>query len=353
MPEYLAPGVFVEEVSYRAKSIEGVSTTTTGFVGPTSYGPIDIEPDIVTSLVEFEQVYGGRSALEFSVAGVSQKVDNYMWNAARAFFEEGGKRLYISRVFTADPALSDGRAVVTDPAPGANVNISARFPGKAGEAKVRIIFQAGPNRYTNEESNAEIKARVRGARNRDIVHLNDPTPGGKTGFWMLLHDATVNKWTFTNGTAAQNFDMQELAAIAGVVEVRTITAAVQVDPVTPELLPFEISGLPLDPEHESDGAKDSLFAYFAKELSNSANARRVPIIIETLSPAEAQQAEAKAQTEFNSKSAQATAANTANTNAQQAATTADTDAATANAASDAAPADAALRTAADDAEKNA
>ena len=31
MPEYLAPGVFVEEVSYRAKSIEGVSTTTTGF----------------------------------------------------------------------------------------------------------------------------------------------------------------------------------------------------------------------------------------------------------------------------------------------------------------------------------
>ena len=39
MPEYLAPGVFVEEVSFRAKSIEGVSTTTTGFVGPTRYGP--------------------------------------------------------------------------------------------------------------------------------------------------------------------------------------------------------------------------------------------------------------------------------------------------------------------------
>ncbi len=47
MPEYLAPGVFVEEVSFRAKSIEGVSTTTTGFVGATRYGPIDIEPEIV------------------------------------------------------------------------------------------------------------------------------------------------------------------------------------------------------------------------------------------------------------------------------------------------------------------
>lgn len=32
MPEYLAPGVYVEEVSYRSKSIEGVSTSTNGFV---------------------------------------------------------------------------------------------------------------------------------------------------------------------------------------------------------------------------------------------------------------------------------------------------------------------------------
>ena len=39
MPEYLAPGVYVEEVSFRSKSIEGVSTTTTGFIGPARYGP--------------------------------------------------------------------------------------------------------------------------------------------------------------------------------------------------------------------------------------------------------------------------------------------------------------------------
>jgi len=33
MTEYLAPGVYVEEVSFRGKSIEGVSTSTTGFLG--------------------------------------------------------------------------------------------------------------------------------------------------------------------------------------------------------------------------------------------------------------------------------------------------------------------------------
>src|SRR5215210_3527411 len=97
MPEYLAPGVFVEEVSYRAKSIEGVSTTTTGFVGPTRYGPLDIEPEIITSLVEFERVYGSKARIAFSDGAV----DNYMWNAVRAFFEEGGKRLYVSRIFNA------------------------------------------------------------------------------------------------------------------------------------------------------------------------------------------------------------------------------------------------------------
>jgi uncharacterized protein involved in exopolysaccharide biosynthesis len=30
VPEYLAPGVFVEEASYRSKAIDGVSTTGVG-----------------------------------------------------------------------------------------------------------------------------------------------------------------------------------------------------------------------------------------------------------------------------------------------------------------------------------
>ena len=90
MPEYLAPGVYVEETSFRAKSIEGVSTTTTGFIGPTRYGPLDIEPEIITSLVEFERTYGDRERLVFVNADdTTTEMDNWMWHAARAFFEEG------------------------------------------------------------------------------------------------------------------------------------------------------------------------------------------------------------------------------------------------------------------------
>ena len=64
MPEYLAPGVFVEEVSFRSKSLEGVPTSTTGFTGLTRYGPVcygdvdiqgpqNCEPRLITSFTEF------------------------------------------------------------------------------------------------------------------------------------------------------------------------------------------------------------------------------------------------------------------------------------------------------------
>ena len=66
MPEYLAPGVFVEEVSFRAKSIEGVSTTTTGFIGPTRYGPLSVEPELITGMADYERVYGDGAQLVFA-----------------------------------------------------------------------------------------------------------------------------------------------------------------------------------------------------------------------------------------------------------------------------------------------
>ena len=66
MPEYLAPGVYIEEVSYRSKSIEGVSTSTAGFIGPARFGPVLGRPELLTSFAEFERIYGGLDQLKFS-----------------------------------------------------------------------------------------------------------------------------------------------------------------------------------------------------------------------------------------------------------------------------------------------
>ena len=40
MPEYLTPAVYVEETSFRSRSIEGVPTSTFGMAGVTEYGPV-------------------------------------------------------------------------------------------------------------------------------------------------------------------------------------------------------------------------------------------------------------------------------------------------------------------------
>jgi phage tail sheath protein FI len=116
MPEYLAPGVFVEETSFRSKSIEGVSTSTTAFVGPTRSGPVGEIPELLTSFSDFETIYGG-------LEGVGGKL-NYIGNAVMGYFNEGGARLYVARVYPI-------AGTVSDPDPYAN-------PANPGNPKVAI-----------------------------------------------------------------------------------------------------------------------------------------------------------------------------------------------------------------------
>ena len=58
MPENLAPGVYIEERPGQ-RLIEGVSTSTTAFVGATERGPVQGPPVLVTSLGDFQRTFGG------------------------------------------------------------------------------------------------------------------------------------------------------------------------------------------------------------------------------------------------------------------------------------------------------
>lgn len=102
MPEYLAPGVYVEEVSFRSKSIEGVGTSTCAFVGPTRKGPAGGTPELLTSFADFERLYGGLEDLAFSGDADEAHNRNYVAHAAQAFFNNGGGRLYVSRALASD-----------------------------------------------------------------------------------------------------------------------------------------------------------------------------------------------------------------------------------------------------------
>lgn len=96
MPEYLAPGVYIEEFEIGPRPIEGVSTSTAGFLGATRRGPL--EPRFVTGFEQFRRLYGGflppdESNLPFAVHG---------------FFRNGGQRCFVGRVAPDDAASAEG-----------------------------------------------------------------------------------------------------------------------------------------------------------------------------------------------------------------------------------------------------
>jgi phage tail sheath protein FI len=122
MPEYLSPGVYVEEIELGARPIEGVSTSTAGFLGVTLRGPQ--EPRLVTGFEEFKRLYGGylpidTSTLPFAVEG---------------FFNNGGRRCFIGRIASQDSVHGAGNGAVTMTADiplggGAQAQVSAIGPG--------------------------------------------------------------------------------------------------------------------------------------------------------------------------------------------------------------------------------
>ena len=153
MPEYLAPGVYMEEVSFRAKSIEGVGTSVASIVGPTRTGPLRGIPEVVTSYAEFTRVFGDADDLVFDDDGDDLTVSNYTAHAARAFFDNGGKQLYVSRVVReVNDATADGggtsAAVAASAAAVTDVAFSARFPGAAGDVAIELLWKESENLLT-------------------------------------------------------------------------------------------------------------------------------------------------------------------------------------------------------------
>src|SRR5687768_3876368 len=109
MPEYLAPGVYVEEIQTGPRPIEGVSTSTAGFVGETERGPT--RPTLVTSWQDYSRWYGG-----YVDRPPFNRANHYLPYAARGFFDNGGQRLFVARV-VGDAAVA--AAIVLPGAPGA------------------------------------------------------------------------------------------------------------------------------------------------------------------------------------------------------------------------------------------
>ncbi|MDA0166277.1 phage tail sheath subtilisin-like domain-containing protein [Solirubrobacter ginsenosidimutans] len=253
MPEYLAPGVYAEEVSFRQKTIEGVSTSTAGFVGATRFGPVSGPPALLTSFLDFERIYGGIDPLRY--AGVS--TTNHLAHGVRAFFENGGRRLYVARAFdkASDTDLGVAAFDLGGSPPGGFV-LKARHPGSAGNFAVTISVTVGPNILVQSDGIGVLS----GALPYDTVYLTDKkATSAKLGtrdiegtYWLEpFFDPTTNLDTFKLHAADPNAAellASNLVGVAGL-GVHVVTANVTVSRLGRFVADEFWGGLAFHPEH--------------------------------------------------------------------------------------------------------
>jgi uncharacterized protein len=90
------PGVYIEEIPSGVRTIAGVATSVTAFLGRAQRGPVDT-PVLVNGFGDFERVFGGLW------------VDSGLGYALRDFFLNGGAQAIIVRLFHASPAAKPGK----------------------------------------------------------------------------------------------------------------------------------------------------------------------------------------------------------------------------------------------------
>src|SRR6185503_15322334 len=147
MPEYLSPGVYVEEIDAGPKPIEGVSTSTAGAVGVTLFGPTSGKPELVTSFAEFQRKFGGfmpEPKADIVNQWALNRDDGGRWwqfpLAVKGFFDNGGQRIFIKRVFS-----SAAKASTTNLGTGVVSEIEKDTAANATSVKLRSLTGISAN----------------------------------------------------------------------------------------------------------------------------------------------------------------------------------------------------------------
>jgi phage tail sheath protein FI len=145
MPNYLSPGVYVEEVEAGSRPIEGVGTAVAAFVGLAARGPANT-PTLVTNWNQFTSTFG-----EF-VEG------SYLAHAVYGYFLNGGGAAYVVRVgadgvmptasaelpSAADKGKPAFRVAALESGPSGNdITVEVEAPADAPEGTFKLVVKQG------------------------------------------------------------------------------------------------------------------------------------------------------------------------------------------------------------------
>jgi len=157
------PGVYIEEVPSGVRTIAGVATSVTGFVGRARRGPVN-EPVVISNFGDFERTFGGLATTD------------PMGYAVRDFYQNGGSQAVIVRLFktAGDPVAK----LTVGP-----LNLVASSPGAWGNKLRATVDYDGITPDVAEQYNLTTA---------DLFNLSVYEIGGAPGGQDLLLERLIN-----------------------------------------------------------------------------------------------------------------------------------------------------------------
>jgi len=248
----------------------------------------------IDELADFERIYGGIDALEFADDG---EVVNYLAHGVRTFFDNGGKRLYASRIYAASSQRAQGFFAApaghawadilptNSPLPDAEVRLIARYPGTGGNIQVKFTVRVGQDVLTVDPlAPADPSKRLlRGVQPYDLVAVNytEPTAGDPA---PIRHVTLYRAQRPTGAIAWQFYDDADVRVSAldtdvTIKSVRVVSVSVEVSFPPPFPRPGAVrtevwENLGFDSKHAR-----ALDKYFGETLATRAQALTVPFYI--------------------------------------------------------------------------
>lgn len=212
MAEYLSPGVYVEEFDSGIKAMEGVGTSTAGFVGMAQKGPVRGLPVLITSMADYQRRFGGY----LSDRDYGDK--RYLPYAVEQFFNNGGSSCYVMRVCGEEAGEDNPDSPKTAKSGEGIITLKASNPGAWGNSiqaafvllprnRVKVI---GPAAGDEGAIVYELKD-TSGFQEEDLICLQQAEKGSPLCFGLVQEVSGKNitlKWQ-GEGAASLKFTAEE------------------------------------------------------------------------------------------------------------------------------------------------
>jgi hypothetical protein len=180
MPTYLTPGVYFESADTASAEVPALRTDIAAFVGVAAQGPVH-RAIAVQSWTQFQSTFG------------SFLPNAYLAYSAKAFFENGGEKLYVVRV-AAPKATTSTNSAIPQPADG-SASVVLSVQGFAVGAVVTVQQTAVANALGTQPADrmSSLVDTVAGFPEGSLVQVTQSVPFVQAWHTVQDVDATTNR----------------------------------------------------------------------------------------------------------------------------------------------------------------